>query len=63
MTSPYTSRAVDLPFSLKFSVSYGRNKFLRTSSKDVEKISRFLSRLALGHLLGPLDPADHPLPL
>ena len=34
-----------------------------TSSKDVEKISHFLSRFALGHLLGLLGPADHLLPL
>ena len=63
MTSSYTSMAADLPFPLKFLVSYDTNKFLRTSSKDVEKISYFLSQFALGHLLGPLGPADHPLPL
>ena len=63
MTSSYTSRAADLPFPLEFLVSYDTNKFLRTSSKDVEKISHFFSRFALGHLLGPLGPADHPLPL
>ena len=34
-----------------------------TSSKNVDQISHFLSRFALGHLLGPLDPPDHPLPL
>ena len=53
--------AADLPFSLKFVVSYDTNKFLRTSSKDVEKISHFLSRFALGYLLGPLGQTDHPL--
>ena len=63
MTSTYTSRAADLPFPLEFLVSYDTNKFLMTSIKDVEKISHFLSRFALGHLLGPLGPADHPLPL
>ena len=63
MTSSYTSRAADLPFPLEFLVSYNTNKFLITSSKDVEKISHFLSRFALGHLSGPLGPADHPLPL
>ena len=63
MTSSYTSRAADLPSPLKFLVSYDTNKFLRTSSEDVEKISHFLSRFALGHLLGPLSAADHPLPL
>ena len=63
MKSSYTLRAADLPFSLEFLVSYDTNKFLRTSSKDVKKISHFLSRFALGHLLGPLGPADHPLPL
>ena len=63
MASSYTSRAADLPFPLKFLVSYDTNKFLRTSSKDVEKINHFLSQFALGHLLGPLGPADHPLPL
>ena len=60
--SSYTSRAADLSFPLKFLVSYDTNK-LRTSSKHVEKISHFLSWFALGHLLGPLGPADHPLPL
>ena len=50
------------PFPLKFLVSYNTNKLLKTSSKDVEKISHFLSWFALGHLLGPLGPADHPLP-
>ena len=63
MTSSYTSRAADLPFPLKFLVSYDTNKFLRTSSKDVEKINHFLSRFALGHLLGPLGPAEHLFPL
>ena len=63
MTSSYTSRAADLPFPLEFLVSYNTNKFLITSSKDIEKISHFLGRFALGHLLGPLGPADHPLPL
>ena len=63
MMSSYTSRAADLPFPLKFLVSYDTNNFLRTSSKNVEKISHFLSRLAFGYLLGPLGPADHPLPL
>ena len=58
MTSSYTSRAADLPFPLEFLVSYGTNKFLMTSSKDVEKISHFLSQFALGRLLGPLGPAD-----
>ena len=59
MTSLYTSRAADLPFPLKFLVSYDTNKLLRTSSKDVEKISHFPSQFALEHLLGPLGPADH----
>ena len=63
MTSSYTSRAADLPFPLEFLVNYDTNKFLMTSSKDVEKISPFLSRFALGHLLGPMGSADHPLPL
>ena len=63
MTSSYTSRAADLPSPLEFLVSYDTNKFLMTLSKDVEKISHFLSRFALGYLLGPLGPADHPLPL
>ena len=63
MTSSYTLRATDLPFFLKFLVSYDTNKFLRTSSKDVEKMSHFLSRFALGYLLGPLGPANQPLPL
>ena len=63
MTSTYTSRAADLPFPLEFLVSYDTNKFLMTSIKDVEKISHFLSRFALGHLMGPMGPADHPLPL
>ena len=63
MMSSCTSRAADLPVPLKFLVSYDTNKFLRTSSKDVEKISHFLSRLALGHLLSPLGPTDHRLPL
>ena len=61
--SSYTSKAADLPFPLKFLLSYDTDKFLRISSKDVEKISHFLSQFALGHLLGPLGPADHPLPL
>ena len=63
MTSSYTSKAADLPFPLEFLVSYNTNKFLMTSSKDVEKISHFLSQFPLGHLSGPLGPADHPLPL
>ena len=63
MTSSQTSRAADLSYPLKFLVSYDTSKFLRTSSEDVEKISHFLSRFALGHLLGPLSPADHPLAL
>ena len=63
MTSSHTSRAADLPIPLEFLVSSDTNKFLMTSNKDVEKINRFLSRFALGHLLGPLSPADHPLPL
>ena len=63
MTSSYTSRAADLSIPLKFVVSYDANKFVRTSSEDVEKISHFLTRFALGHLLGLLDPADHLLPL
>ena len=46
MTSSYTSGAADLPFSLEFLVSYDdTNKFLMASSKDVEKISHFLSPL------------------
>ena len=61
MASSYTSRAADLPFPLTFLVSYDANEFLRASSKDVEKISHFLSWFALGHLLGPLGPTDHPL--
>ena len=60
--SSYTSKAADLPFPLKFLLSYNTDKFLRISSKDVEKISHFLSQFALGHLLGPLGPADHPSP-
>ena len=63
MTSSYNSRAADLPFPLGFLVNYNENKFLMTSINDVAKISHFLSRFALGHLLGPLGPADHPLPL
>ena len=63
MTTSYTSRAADLPFPLEYLVSYDTNKFLRTSSKDVEKMSHFLGWFALGHLLDPLRPADHPLPL
>ena len=63
MTSLYTSRAADLPFSLEFLVSYDTNKFLMTSNKDVEKISHFLTRFVLDHLLGPLSQADHPLSL
>ena len=63
MTSSQTSRAADLPSPLKCLVSYDTSKFLRTSRKDVEKISHFLSRFALGHLLGPLSAADHPLSL
>ena len=51
MTSSYTSRAADLPILLEFLVSYDANKFLRTSSKDVEKNSHFLNWFALGHLL------------
>ena len=53
----------DLSFPLEFLVSYDTNKFLMTSSKDVEKISHFLSQFALEHLLSPLGPADHPFPL
>ena len=49
--------------SWKFLVTYDTNKLLRTSSKVIEKISNFLSRFALGRLLGPLGPACHPLPL
>ena len=60
--SSYTSRAADLPFPQEFLVSYNTYKFLRTSSKDVEKISHFLSWFALGHLLGLLGPAEHPFP-
>ena len=63
MTSSYTSRAAEIPFPLKFLVSYDTNKFLMTSNKDVQKISDFLSQFALGHLLGPLGPTDHPLPI
>ena len=63
MMSSYTSRPAALPSPLEFLVSHNTNKFMMTSSKDVEKISHFLSRFALGHLLGPLGPADHPLPL
>ena len=63
MKSSYTSRAADPPFALKFLVSYDPNRLLRTSSKDVEEISHFLSQFALGHLLGPLGPVDNPLPL
>ena len=63
MTSSYTSRATDLPFPWEFLVIYGTNKFLMISSKNVEKISPFLSWFALGHLLCPLGSADHPLPL
>ena len=55
--------AADLPFPLKLLVSYDTNKFLRALSKDVGKISHFLSQFALGHLLGSLGPADHPFPL
>ena len=60
MTSSYTSRVADLPFPLKFLVTHDTNKFLRTSTKDFEKISYILSRFALGQLLGPLDTADQP---
>ena len=63
MTSSYTSRAADFPFPSKCLVSYDTNKFLTTSNKDMEKISHFLSQFALGHLLGPMGPADHPLSL
>ena len=63
MTPSYNSRAADLLFSLKFLVSYDTNRFLRTASKDVEKNTHFLRRFALGHLLGPLGSADHPLSL
>ena len=62
MTSSCTSRAADIPLPLEFLVSYNTDKFLMTSIKDVEKISHCLSRFALGHLLGTLGPADHPLP-
>ena len=47
MASSYTSRAAD------------PNKLPRTSSKDGEKISHFLSGFALGHL----DPAGDLSPL
>ena len=63
MTSLYTSSAADLLFPLKLLVSYDTNKFLRTSSKDVKKVSHALSWFLLGYLLGPLGPADHPLAL
>ena len=63
MTASYTLRAADLLFTPEFLVSYDTNKFLMTSIKDLEKISHFLSRFVLGHLLGQLRPADHPLPL
>ena len=63
MASSYTSRTANLFFPLKFLVSYEANKFQRTSSKDVEKITHFLNWFALGHLLGPLGPIDHPFPL
>ena len=63
MTSSYTTRAADLPFPLKFLESYYTNKSLTASSEDVEKISYFVSRFALAHLLGHLDTADRPLPL
>ena len=59
MTPSYTSRAADLPFPLKVLVSYDTNKLLKTSSKDVKKISHFLSQFALGHLMGPLGPSGH----
>ena len=62
MTSSYTSRAADFPFLLEFLVSYDTNKFLMTSSKDVEKISHFLSQFALEHLLGPLAQLTTPCP-
>ena len=41
MMSSYTSRATDFPFPLKFLVTYDTNKFLRTSSKDVENDQPF----------------------
>ena len=63
MTSSYILRAADFHFPLKFLVSYDTNKLLRTSSKNVEKINHFLSWFALGHLLGPLGPAEHLFPL
>ena len=62
MTASYISRTPGLPFPLEFLVSYNTKKFLMTSSKDVEKISHFLSQFALGHFSDSLDPADHPLP-
>ena len=61
LTLSYILRAADLPFLLEFLVSYDTNMFLVTSIKDVEKISHFFSRFALGHLLGSLDPAVQPL--
>ena len=63
MASSYTSSANDLPFPLKFLISYDSNRFLWTSIKNVGKIGHLLSGFALRHLLGPLDPADCPLPL
>ena len=63
MTSSYISRTADFRFPLEFLVSYDTNKFLMTSYKNVEKTSHFLSTFALGNLLGPKGPADHPLPL
>ena len=63
MASSYTSSADDLPYPLKFLINYDSNRFLRTSIKNVRKIGHLLSEFALRHLLGPLDPADCPLPL
>ena len=48
---------------MEFLVSYATNKFLMNASKDAEKISHFISRFALVHLLGRLGTADHPLVL
>ena len=58
--SPYTLRATDFPLPLKFLVSYGTNQLLSTRSKDVDKISHFLTWLSFGHLLVLLGPADRP---
>ena len=63
MRSLYTSRAADILLPLEFLVSYDRNNFPRTLSKDIDKISPFLNRFTLVHLLGPFGAADYPLPL